>query len=163
MPQRPPFSVSALSIESLLETSTIESLLTPWVSNVEDRQFIARCLLRSGPAHHRGANFVLLSLLGEVLQRLPEPMPQVRVATPIEPCVPIPLRLPPHLAEHTSDRYFPLQMSLGPLQKLAGGDEHAVAVMVDCLTDGPAQHALANAVMVNVLARILDALTPSRS
>jgi hypothetical protein len=30
--------------------------------------------------------------------------------------------------------------------------------MVDCLNDGPPQHALANALMVNVIARILDAL-----
>jgi hypothetical protein len=137
-------------------------MLTRWVPEAEDRQFIARCLLRSGPAHHRGANFVLLSLLDEVLQRLPQPAPQIRVAIPIEQSVPIPLRLPPHMADHTSDGYFPIQMSLRPLQELAQGDALAVAVMVDCLTDGPPQHALANAVMINVLARILDSLAPAQ-
>ncbi len=110
-----------------------------------------RCLLDEGPVHHRGVNWILLSLLGE--------LEGVRPTTPpVGEHVCVPLRLPPHLrreyGDEDEDGAYPLPLPLAPLRRLAGNDAWAVDAMVECLTDGPPQHALANAAMV----LLIDAL-----
>ena len=66
------------------------------------------------------------------------------------------MRLPPHLAEAAEDSHYPLRLPLDALRVLAGGDTARLDAMVDCLTDGPPQHALANVVMVSLLDRLLQ-------
>lgn len=140
------------TLERFVDRERIDRLLTPWVPDDDDRAFVLRCLLDEGPAHHRGVNWILLSLLGEVAAETrlgPAPGPQARV----------PMRLPPHLRRHEDDQEddgaYPLRLPLAPLERLAGTDERAVDAMVDCLTDGPPQHALANAAMLVLIDALL--------
>lgn len=109
----------------------------------DDRAFVLRCLLDEGPAHHRGVNWILLSLLGELTGK---PAPQPNAGEHVR----VPLRLPPHLRHRREDEEgdYPLPLPLAPLRRLAGNDEKAVEAMVECLTDGPPQHALGNAAML---------------
>jgi hypothetical protein len=65
------------------------------------------------------------------------------------------MRLPPHLAGTSADAAYPLALPLHALRELAGGDEARVDAMVDCLTDGPPQHALANVAMVALIEALL--------
>jgi hypothetical protein len=65
MPPRPPHDrhVPSSAIASFIDAARIETLLAPWIPDP----------LGEGPAHLRGANFVLLRLLGLVLERIPAP------------------------------------------------------------------------------------------
>lgn len=156
MPRRPPHHrhVPSSAIASLLERgrSRLDAVLAPWVEDEEDRRFILRCILDEGPAHHRGANYVLLALLGEAAGKVRQGKPGKTIA--------VPMRLPPHLADEREDAgeddVFPLRFPLEPLLRLAKEGSPELEAMVDCLTDGPPQHSLANAAMVCLLAAILE-------
>lgn len=167
-------------VERFIEPGRIDALLAPWVPDPSDRAFVVRCLLDEGPAHHRGANWVLLTLLGELAaQRNATPATDAgavgaevarggadvaraagadvaRTGAAGPDVASVPLRLPPHLARDRDDEtHYPLPMPLAPLRRLAGDDPAALEAMTECLLDGPPQHALANAAMVC----FIDALT----
>lgn len=139
------------AIEAFLDHPRIDALLRPLVPDAADRAYVLRCLLEEGPAHHRGTNWILLALLGEVVAKLQPP------PAPPGPTVAVPLRLPPHLARGGDDDAFPLSLPTAPLEQLAPGDPAAQRAMIDCLTDGPPHHALANAAMVALLGQLLAA------
>ena len=64
MPHRPPHRhVPPSAITSFIDRARIDQLLAPWLPDAADREFVLRCILDEGPAHHRGANYVLLALL----------------------------------------------------------------------------------------------------
>lgn len=126
-------------------TRLLESLVPK-----EDVHFLQRCILDEGPIHHRGANYVLLGLMSRVLEQLPgkDAHPEGRR---------VPMRLPPHLEDEVDEDSFPLELPTGALMELVG-DGDALESAIDCLTDGPPQHALANVVMVALLERLLRRL-----
>ncbi|HSP78469.1 MAG TPA: hypothetical protein VLQ93_08065, partial [Myxococcaceae bacterium] len=68
-PPPPHVHVSSSAISAFIEPERIEALLAPLVPEPQERAFVVRCLLGEGPAHHRGANYVLLALLGQVLEK----------------------------------------------------------------------------------------------
>ncbi len=148
----PPSAISAF-----IDVDYLQTLLAPWVPEPEDRAFVVRCLVQEGPAHHRGANYVILSLLGEVLARLD---PKITVD---QNSAPLPMRLPPHLERHHDEANFPLELPLSPLKGLAEENGRHADAMVDCLTDGPPQHAVANVAMVCLLGAILDAIPEKKT
>ena len=134
-----------------VDEARLDALLTPLVGAPADRAFVARCLVEEGPLHHRGSNYVLVALLARALER-------VAGQDAASETVPVPMRLPPHLEEEVDDGDFPIALPTRALRELAGGDEAALEGMIDCLTDGPPQHALANVVMVTLLERLLGRL-----
>jgi hypothetical protein len=141
------------AVTRFIDRERIEALLAPWVPDEHDRAFVVRCMLGEGPAHHRGANYVLLALLGRLLERLgPPPSP------PPGEGVPVPLRLPPHLEDELGrdDDAYPLRLATRPLERLAPAGSREHEAMIDCLIDGPPQHALANAAMVALLDALLE-------
>ncbi|MCC7000128.1 MAG: hypothetical protein IT370_36350 [Deltaproteobacteria bacterium] len=148
-PHRRPTASSA--IIGFIDRPALDRLLVPWVPDAQDRAFVLRCLLDEGPAHHRGSNYVLLSLLGQLL---PDP---VEVAP--GPSQAVPMRLPPHLAGG-DDAVFPLRLPTAILERLAPRDSPAFQAMIDALIDGPPQHALANVAMVCLLSALLEARRP---
>lgn len=128
-----------------IDRDAISGLLAPLVDNDEERAFVVRCLLDEGPAHHRGANFVLLKLLEQLLQG---------AATPSDETRQVPMQLPPHLAEELEDdaeQTYPIDLPLRALDRLAPRDSAAQEAMIAALTDGPPQHALANVAMVALI------------
>jgi hypothetical protein len=141
--------VPTSAIGSFLDAGKIEALLAPWVPDVEARRFVVRCILGEGPAHHRGANYVLLTLLGRVLERAGAR------AAPAGEQVAIPIRLPPQMAAEHDDGEYPLAFPRRVVEQLAPGDPAVQAAMIDCLTDGPPQHTLANAAMLCLLDALL--------
>lgn len=147
----PPHSrrVPASAINGFVDRARIDVLLAPWVPDAQDRAFVVRCLLDEGPAHHRGANYVILALLGELLARLPGPPPRADT-----PATPVPMRLPPHMKAEEGE--FPLGICERPVELLAPKGSRAFEAMVDCLGDGPPQHALANAATVAILEALLE-------
>lgn len=160
MPPRPPHErlVPSSAISEFIDSAAIEALLTPWLPEPQARAFIVRCLLAEGPAHHRGANYVLLRLLGSALERLPA---AAAVPAPSGDPLEIPMRLPPHLARSEGRQSYPLALPSAPLEGLMPRESRGFDAMVDCLTDGPPQHALANAMMVALIGELiarLDAL-----
>jgi hypothetical protein len=149
------------AISALIQPAPIDALLTRFIEDPEERAFVARCILDAGPAHHRGANYVILRLLAQALERLEETAAPKEGPESAEQTVQIPMRLPaPHVI--STDQTYPLRMEISALQKLAEGDERRLASMIDCLLDGPPQHALANALMVNALGRLLERLEALR-
>jgi hypothetical protein len=72
VPYVPRHLLSTSAMIAFIRTEPIEELLKYFVPTESDRKYLARCLIDSGPSHHRGANFVLLSLLAKVLQQLPQ-------------------------------------------------------------------------------------------
>ena len=161
-PPRPPphhrRHVPSSAIASFIDDRRIDELLAPWIGDDEERAFVVRCLLHEGPAHHRGANFVLLSLLGLLIEPGGPSRPK-----PGAPTHAVPLRLPPHLADQAADLgAFPLPLPEAPLARLARPGSSAYHAMVDCLTDGPPQHSLANAAMVCLIDELLRRLEAGR-
>jgi len=136
-------------LSSFVDRARADAILKGWVPDDHDRAFVVRCLLDEGPAHHRGSNYVLLALLGELAAGTgPEPgAASVRV----------PLRFPPHLAEERDDTAFPLPIPRSALERLAPGDDRAQRAMIECITDGPPQHSLANAAMLCLIDAALRA------
>jgi hypothetical protein len=143
--------VASSAVTRFIDPARVDALLAPWVPDAHGRAFVVRCILGEGPAHHRGANFVLLSLLGELVLRGGPP-----VVGAGAPAAPVPLRLPPHLEGALEDDAFPLSIPTGPLERLAPAGSPELEAMLDCLSDGPPQHALANAAMVALLGVLLD-------
>lgn len=140
-------------IRSLLSPERIERLLAAFVPNPADRAFVSRCILDQGPVHHRGANFALLALVTALLERTG--------GLPKEPIhgetVPVPLRIPPHLAPtNDEDSEYPLRLPIAPLEAIAPKNSPGLHALVDCLVDGPPHHALANAALVCALGTLLD-------
>lgn len=134
--------------------------LSPIVADARDREFVVRCILDEGPLHHRAASWALLMLASEVARRL-EGAP---VTAPDDPrdSLEVRLKLPPHLAEDATDAVFPVRLPLAPLRAVADG-ERDVEALADALADGPPHHALANAVLVSLFARILAKLPTDRA
>ncbi|MDP3156686.1 MAG: hypothetical protein Q8N23_28700 [Archangium sp.] len=134
-----------------VDAAQLDALLATLVPEKAEREFVQRCLVDEGPLHHRGANYLLLRLLGLVLARVPgvdAPLTGERV----------PMRLPPHLEDEVEEGHFPVPLPTHALRELLGDDEQAMEAAIDCLTDGPPQHALANVVMVALLERLLARL-----
>jgi hypothetical protein len=128
-----------------IQPDKIEEVLRSYIPIDEDRRFIVRCLLQEGPEHHRGANYVLLSLLGMLAG---SSAPEATEGAPV------PMRLPPHLAQNEEASY-PIQLPLRVLDRLAARGSAEQAEMLGCVTDGPPQHALANVVMLCLLDTLL--------
>ncbi|MDQ3263736.1 MAG: hypothetical protein M3Y59_08765 [Myxococcota bacterium] len=151
MPPRPPHErhVPSSAISRFIDAPQIEALLAPYVPDPEDRAFVARCVVGEGPAHHRGANYVLLRLMGQLLERLPRV-----AAAQAGSAVDVPLRIPPHLKDERGPAAYPLTLPLAPLEGLAAPGSPELDAMIDCLTDGPPHHALANVAMVTLLAEL---------
>lgn len=143
-PRPPPTHAAAF-----VDGSRLSAALEPMIPDPHDREFVLRCLLAEGPAHHRGANFALLTLLLEVIAAA-----EGTIAPAAEP-LPVSMRLPPHLAREEAAVY-PVALDLAPLRRIAADDE--LAAMVGSLTDGPPQHALANVLTVNLVGILLARL-----
>jgi hypothetical protein len=140
---------------AFIDWSRVDSLLAGAVPDAEDRAFVVRCILGEGPAHHRGANYVLLQLLGMIVDRLGGgDMEAVRARG----TMPVPMKVPPHLERRGSLMAYPLALPTGPLEELAPAGSPDLAAMVQCLSDGPPQHALANAAMIWLIGAALDRL-----
>ncbi|MBK6852366.1 MAG: hypothetical protein IPG93_12235 [Burkholderiales bacterium] len=133
-----------------VDENRLDGWLGSLVPDAGDRAFVVRCLVGEGPIHHRGANYVLLALLFQALQAHGG-------VTPGLGGEPVPMRLPPHLADAGHEGVYPLTLPVDALRELAGGDDRHVGAMVDCLTDGPPQHALANVAMVALIQGLLAA------
>jgi len=142
-----------------IDRQRISTLVAAYAPDPAACAFIVRCILDEGPIHHRGDNFVLLALLGEVLDRLPPADSDV-------PCncasFPIPMRIPPAHHAGSEPKTYPLSIPQAPLALLDGGDPARRSTLAECLADGPPHHALANAMMVNLLHTILQRL-PART
>jgi hypothetical protein len=54
-----------------VDPASLDALLATLVPAQADREFVRRCLIDEGPLHHRGANYLLLRLVGRVLERVP--------------------------------------------------------------------------------------------
>lgn len=134
-----------------LDRRRIEALAEPFLPDPEQRAFVLRCILDEGPLHHRGDNYVLLRLLGEVLHRLPPPA----MLPAAGPSHPVPMRIPPSHQGPGEARAYPLGIPLAPLALLGPGTQ---GVFAECLADGPPHHALANALMLQLLQAILARL-----
>lgn len=147
-------SVPASRALGFIDTAALDAALAPLVPDAGDRDFVARCVVGEGPIHHRGANFVLVMLLSRAVTATARAAP-----APVDAAetVPVPMRLPPHLADTVEDGNYPIALPTAALRDLAGGDAGRLEAMVDCLTDGPPQHALANVVIVALLDRLLAA------
>ncbi len=144
--RRPGARVGSLSF---VDHRAVSDLLAPFVPDEGERDFVIRCLLDEGPAHHRGANYVLLRLLGLLLDGTPTPAAEARE---------VPMQLPPHLAEELDEedeQVYPLRLPTAPLDHLAPRDSREQEAMIAALLDGPPQHSLANVAMVCLLDAIL--------
>jgi hypothetical protein len=75
---------------------------------------------------------------------------------------PVPMKVPPHLERQGSLMAYPLDLPLAPLSELAPAATPEQSAMVECLSDGPPQHALANAAMLWLIGAALDRL-PERA
>lgn len=148
--------VPASTINSFIEPTRVEELLAPWLTDPADRAFVARCVLGEGPAHHRGANYVLLRLLAEALAARGGALPAAPPHLDEDTRVPVPMRLPPAVASLAEDGDYPLRFPRRVLERLAPAGSPALEAMIDCVTDGPPQHALANAAMLCLLDALLE-------
>ena len=134
-----------------VDRDVLDGLLTTLVPDRNERHFVSRCLFDEGPIHHRGANAALLMLLAKALEKLPGDDAPLKGE-------PVPMRLPPHLEDEVEEGDYPLQLPTRALKTALGDDDKNLEAAVDCLTDGPPQHALANVVMVSLLERLLERL-----
>lgn len=134
-----------------LPSAEIDRALAPFVPDPSDRAFILRCVLEEGPAHHRGASFAILRVLSLAIERLGAPSKDLSAI----PTTPLTIRLPPHLAEAAEDNAYPIGLPTRALRE-ALGDPELEAAAVDALCDGPAHHALANAMMLWLIEAILS-------
>jgi hypothetical protein len=140
---------------AFIDSSRLDAMLATVVPDEQDRSFVVRCILGEGPAHHRGTNYVLLMLLGRVVEGLGgADMDALRARGTL----PVPMKVSPHLARPGSLMSYPLDLPTAPLEKLAPVGSLDQAAMAGCLTDGPPQHALANAAMMWLIGAALDRL-----
>jgi hypothetical protein len=138
-----------------IDLTRVDSLLASVLPDSEDRAFVVRCILGEGPKHHRGANYVLLLLLGMVVDQLGG---ADMAALGARGTLPVPMRVPPHLARPGSLMTYPLALPTAPLERLAPSGSVDQAAMAECLMDGPPQHALANAAMLWLVGAALERL-----
>jgi hypothetical protein len=129
----------------------LNQVLVSLVPDAVDRSFVHRCLVGEGPIHHRGANYILLTLLTQALDALGVPPANSQAGDGVA----VPMRLPPYLTDAVEEGAYPIRLPTQALSKLAAGRAEQVAAMVDCLTDGPPQHALANVIIVTLIERLL--------
>lgn len=128
-----------------LDRDALDRGLARLVPDARDRSFLLRCVLEEGPAHHRLANHALLRLILDVVEATDA------VLAPVG-SVPVPMRLPPHLRNREREsQTFPLALDVAALRRV-GPDP---SPWVEALLDGPPHHALANALMVNLLGAVL--------
>lgn len=151
-----PRRVPTSAITAFVQRDAIDDLLRPWLPVAEERSLVVRCLLDTGPAHHSGTNYVLLRLLGMVLERVGGP--PASAGSNDDAAAAIPLRLPPPFVDTRAEMRFPLTLPTRAVAQLAPRPSRHFAAMVDCLTDGPPQHALANAAMLHLIESILTQL-----
>ncbi len=145
---------SSSALASLVDVTALSQALTPWLPDAEQRAFVLRCVLDEGPAHHRGANYVLLRLLTTLCDAL-------GVTAPASgPQRAFPMRLPPHLEDEVEDAAWPVSVPLAAVERLARPGSKQFEAAVDCVTDGPPQHAVANVLMVQLLAAALEKVAP---
>lgn len=147
-----PKHVPASEIAAFIQSDQIDALLLPWLRDDGERALVVRCLLEVGPAHHRGSNYILLRLMGLLLERqqvIPSPQHDAERAS-------IPLRVPPSVQAAEGPMKYPLGVPTAALERLAPRGSRSFAAMVDCLTDGPPQHSLANAAMLCLLETLLS-------
>lgn len=143
--------VPASEIAAFIEPQKIDDLLAHWLPDAGERAMIVRCLLAVGPAHHRGSNYVLLRLLGMLLpQRGMVPNQQE-----VPACAPIRLRIPLSADSEGESPTYPLGIPTSVLERLAPRGSRAWLAMIDCLSDGPPQHSLANAAMLLLIDALL--------
>lgn len=159
MPPVRHLEVPLSAVSALIQSAPIDAMLARWVPEPEERAFVVRCMLEAGPVHHRGANYVILLLLAQLLERVSP----ATVKPSGEELALIPMRLPGHHGSSRDLRSYPLRLAIAPLRHLAADDERRLGAMVDCLTDGPPQHALANAAIVNALGLLLEQLNTQSS
>src|SRR5579862_5292836 len=95
---------SAQSI-GFIDPSRIDALLVTAVPDAEDRAFVVRCILGEGPAHHRGANYVLVRLLGLLVERLGG---ADMAALGARGTMPVAMKVPPNLERQGSLMSYPL-------------------------------------------------------
>ncbi|MEO7327121.1 MAG: hypothetical protein ABI193_00990 [Minicystis sp.] len=142
------------AITAAIHPERLEAALQPWVPDAEDRAFVVRCILGEGPMHHRGASFAILGVLAILVEAAG---PAAASAT--GDTIPVPLRVPPHLARREGDDHvYPLALPTAPLERLAAKGTPELAALVDCLLDGPPHHALANAATMCLLEALLAKL-----
>lgn len=141
---------------AFVDLGRLDGALAGFVPVPGDRAFLIRCLVGEGPIHHRGANYVLIAALAQLLPAPADPDGSCPAAPdPVAaPSLPVAMRLPPHLAGQVDEGHYPVSLPTALLSHLAGGDPAQVAAMADCLTDGPPQHALANVVMLRLLEQL---------
>jgi hypothetical protein len=140
---------------AFIDSTRLDALLAGVVPDDQDRAFVVRCILGEGPAHHRGANYLLLMLLGKVVEGLDgADMEALRARG----TTPVPMKVSPHLARPGSLMAYPLDLPTAPLERFAPAGSPEQAAMAECLTDGPPQHALANAAMMWLIGAALDRL-----
>jgi hypothetical protein len=144
---------------TFVDPSRIDAMLADVVPDAEDRAFVVRCIFNEGPPHHRGANYALLMLLGTLVDALGgADVASLRARG----TVPVPMKVSPHLARPGSMMAYPLTLPTGPLEKLAPAGSPEQAAIAECLTDGPAHHALANAAMVWLIGAALERVQQRR-
>lgn len=142
-------------VVAAIDHQRISALVAACVPDPAACAFVVRCMLDEGPIHHRGDNFVLLALLGEVLARLP---PAEGGKASDDASFPVPMRIPPAHHAGAEPKCYPISIPQAPLALLDGDDPARRSVLAECLVDGPPHHALANAMMVNLLHAILQRL-----
>jgi len=140
---------------AFIDSSRLDARLAGMVPDDQDRAFVVRCIIGEGPAHHRGVNYVLLELLSTVVDALGGADVEALRA---RGTVPVPMKVSPHLARPGSLMAYPLDLPTAPLERLAPGGSPELSAMAACLTDGPPQHALANAAMMWLIGAALDRL-----
>jgi hypothetical protein len=148
---------SRASSATFVDTARVDALLADVVPDAEDRAFVVRCILGEGPVHHRGANYVLLMLLGKLVDKLGA---GDVAALRARGTLPVPMKVPPHLERPGSLMTYPLPIPTGPLDELAPSGSPEQMQMVECLNDGPPQHALANAAMMWLIGAALARVEP---
>jgi hypothetical protein len=100
-----------------IDSGRLSASLADLVPDAGDRAFVLRCLVDEGPMHHRGANYVLLSLLAQAVQgRSGQAAPRPAAAAPA--VVAVPMRLPPHLSDQVAHGTYPLSLPTAALSAL---------------------------------------------
>src|SRR5512143_2182108 len=107
---------SRASSAGFIDAARVDALLAPILPDSEDRAFVVRCLLGEGPVHHRGANYVLLVLLGKLVDKLDAADVDALRA---RGTLPVPMKVPPHLERPGSLMTYPLPLPTAPLEQLA--------------------------------------------
>lgn len=142
--------------DAALDAGAIDAALVGVVPDARDRAFVLRCILSEGPRHHRVASWALLRLLAEILAELggADPRTLERASEPLD------MRLPPSVAASSDDAEFPIGVPTPMLRAVMDRAEADLAL--ECLREGPAHHALANAAMAWLLQAIYDRVRGDR-